>query len=391
MKKVYVDNSSTSFPKAPGMADAVKRFFDGTGANINRGGYESSYSTAQEVYKCRKLLSGFFNAASARNIIFTPGITYSLNMLLKGFLKPGDHVVTTSMEHNGLMRPLHDLSLAGVEYSVANCNPDGTLDPLAVQALFKPSTKLVVMTHASNVCGTVFPVYDITKICKARGIHIIIDSAQTAGVLPIDASFFDAVAFTAHKGLLGAQGLGGFVISDEFAQRIDPIITGGTGSASHELAQPSFLPDKFEPGTLNIPAIIGLKASLEYINQVGMSVIYEKEIDLAKRFVTGVQKLSGVQVVGSLDWSQKIAVISLNFANLDNAEAAGLLDTQFGIMTRCGLHCSAISHKTLSTYPSGTVRFSFGHFNTYEEIDYIINAIKAVLNLVVDKVATNRP
>ena len=374
MKTIYADNSSTSFPKAPGMSNAIKSFFDNTGANINRGGYASSYATASEIFKCRKVLADFFNAASPRNVIFTPGITYSLNMLLKGFLKPNDHVITTSMEHNGLMRPLYDLAQKGVDYCIAQCNPDGSLSPNAIKELIKPNTALVVINHASNVCGTVFPICEVAKICKNAGVRIIIDSAQTAGFLPIDASHFDAVAFTAHKGLLGPQGLGGFVISDSFAKEVLPIISGGTGSASNELAQPNFLPDKFEPGTLNIPAIIGLKASLEYIEQIGIDTIFKKKMKLTKQFLEGLKLIDGISIIGI----SNIAVVSIIFLHMDNAEAADMLDTKYGIMTRCGLHCSATSHKTLGTYPHGTVRFSFGHFNTQDEIDCILSAVKEV-------------
>ena len=379
MKKIYADNSATSFPKAPGVSDAIKDFLDNVGCNVNRGGYQSSYNTALEILKIRKQLCELFNFNQPRNVIFTPGITYSLNMILKGFLKDGDHVVTTSMEHNGVMRALHELSQIGVSYDMAQCNSDGSLTTNAIAKLINNKTKAVVMTHASNVCGTILPVYEISEICKKHGIKLIVDSAQTAGALDIDMSYIDALAFTCHKGLLAAQGLGGFLVKNDFAEMIDPIITGGTGSQSHEIIQPTVLPDKFEPGTMNIPAIMGLKKALEYIRLVGIKTIYKKEMELAEKFLYEACRMNGIRIVGKHGLQDRIAVISIDFINRDNAEIASILDQDYGIMTRCGMHCAPIAHKTLQTYPQGTVRFSFGHFSTPEDIEYTIASIKEIL------------
>jgi len=379
MKKVYADNSATSFPKAPGVSDAIKDFLDNVGCNVNRGGYESSYNAALEILNTRKLLCEMFNFSEPRNVIFTPSVTYSLNMILKGFLKKGDHVITTSMEHNGLMRPLHELSENGVAYDVITCGSDGALDANDIAGLINARTKAVVMMHASNVCGTVLPIYDVSEICARHGIKLIIDAAQTAGVLNIDMAHIDALAFTCHKGLLASQGLGGFIVKSELAEKITPVITGGTGSLSHEIMQPEFLPDKFESGTMNIPAIMGLKKSLEYIKSVGIKTIFEKEIKLAEKFISRMSKFDDVCIVGKKGMLGRIAVVSLNFKNRDNAEIAAALDCDYGIMTRCGLHCAPLAHKTLRTYPHGTVRFSFGHFNTPDEIDYIADSIEEIL------------
>lgn len=379
MKKIYADNSATSFPKAPGVSDAVKDFLDNVGCNINRGGYESSYSVALEILAARKQLCKLFNFNEPRNVIFTPGITYSINMILKGFLKEGDHVITTSMEHNSVMRPLHELSKKGVTYDIAQCKSDGSLDATDIAKLIKPTTKTVVMTHASNVCGTVLPIYDVSQICATHDVKLIVDSAQTAGVMDIDMSYIDALTFTCHKGLLTAQGLGGFLVKSDMAEHIEPIITGGTGSKSHEIIQPNILPDKFEAGTMNIPAIMGLKKALDYIQFVGVKAIFEKEMELTKKFLTEINKITDVRIIGKNSLQDRIAVISLDFINKDNAEIALALDRDYGIMTRCGLHCSPTAHKTLQTYPQGTVRFSFGHFNTPEDIDYIVAAVKDIL------------
>lgn len=379
IKKVYADNGATSFPKAPGVSDAMKDFLDNVGCNVNRGGYESSYNAALEILNTRKMLCEAFNFNEPRNVVFTAGVTISLNMILKGFLKKGDHVITTSMEHNAVMRPLHELSKNDVVYDVAKCGHDGALDPRDIAGLVNGKTKAVVMTHVSNVCGTVLPIYEVSEICSKRGIKLIVDAAQTAGVLDIDMAHIDALAFPAHKGLLASQGLGVFLVKSEFAERIEPIITGGTGSLSHEIIQPDFMPDKFESGTMNIPAIMGLKKSLEYIKSVGVSAIFQHEIKLTEKFIAEIGKIGGVDVIGKNGTADRTAVISLDFKNRDNAEIAAVLDSDYGIMTRCGLHCAPNAHKTLGTYPHGTVRFSFGHFNTADDIEYIAEAIKGVL------------
>ena len=379
MKKVYVDNGATSFPKAPGVSDAIKDFLDNVGCNINRGGYESSYNAALDVLNTRKLLCKMFNFNEPRNVVFTPSITYSLNMIAKGFLKSGDHVITTSMEHNGLMRPLYELTKLGIKYDVVKCSNDGSLDPKDVAEFINTNTKAVFMTHASNVCGTVLPIYDVSEICKKYGIRLIIDSAQTAGVLQLDMEYIDALAFTCHKGLLASQGLGGFIVKNDFAKQIKPIITGGTGSMSNEIMQPAIMPDRFESGTMNIPAIMGLKKSLEYINSVGINVIHEKEMKLAEKFIAEINEIQGINIIGKRDIKDRIAVVSLDFVNEDNAEMATLLDSDYGVMTRCGLHCAPNAHRTLQTYPHGTVRFSFGCFNSADEIDYIIKSIKDMI------------
>jgi cysteine desulfurase family protein len=376
MRKVYADNGSTSFPKAPQVSDIIKGFLDNRAYNISRGGYADSYYVAGEVLETRQMLAKMFYIGNPQEVIFTPSVTYSLNMLLQGFLKKGDHVITTSMEHNSVMRPLYALSSMGITYDTVPCDDTGSFEADNVTSFIKRNTKAVVMTHASNVCGTVMPIKEVSKICQKHNLRFIVDAAQTAGVLDIDASTIDALAFTGHKGLLGPQGIGGFIIKKDFAKEITPIITGGTGSLSHEFVQPDILPDKFESGTMNIPGIVGLKKAVEYINSVGMKEIYEKEIALTSTFISEVQNIDGVNIIGKKDTVDRVAVVSLDFPENDNAIVASLLDEKYGIMTRCGLHCAPIAHKTLGTYPHGTVRFSFGYFNTMDEIGYIVQSLK---------------
>lgn len=381
MRKIYVDNATTSFPKAPSVSDAIKAFLDCSPANINRGGYAAAYDVATTVAETRQMLCDFFGFDTPRNAVFTPSVTYSLNMILRGFLGRGDHIITTSMEHNGLMRPLHDLAKNGVKIDIAQCDSEGTLDPKDVKKLIEPETKAVVMTHASNVCGTILPIQEVSQICKTHGIKFILDAAQTAGSVRISMKEdIDALCFTAHKGLLSSPGLGGMLIKSDFAALINPIITGGTGSGSHNYAHPTKMPDKFEAGTPNTPAIIGLREALGYINRIGIDKIFAKEMELTQRFLTQISGFDGVNSIGKKSTVGRTATVSLDFKNHDNAEISAILDERFGIMTRCGLHCSPAAHKTLGTYPNGTVRFSFGYFNTIDDIDYITRSIKWILD-----------
>lgn len=384
MRKVYLDNAATSYPKAPLVSAAVCDYIDNIGSNVGRGTYQSSYSAGEIVYETREFLSKLFKFDNPLNVVFTMNITQSLNMLLKGFLKPGDHVILSSMEHNAVMRPLSNIQKLGVEFDRVLCNTIGELNPRDIEGLIKPNTRLVVMTHASNVCGTILPILEVGEICKKHKLHFIIDSAQTAGVMDIDFNKFNlsALAFTGHKGLLGPQGVGGFIINNELVNQINPFIEGGTGSLSESEIQPEYMPDKFESGTLNLPGIYGLNASLKYIKATGIDTIHKIEMELTKRFLNGIMNVDGIRNIGLNTIEGRTSVVSLDFKNLDNSEVAFSLDREFGIMTRVGLHCSPSAHKTLNTFPRGTVRFSFGHFNTIEEVDYTIESIVRVMNMI---------
>lgn len=384
MRKVYLDNAATSYPKAPGVSAAVCDYIDNVGSNVGRGTYQSSYSAGEIVYETRELLSELFKFDNPLNVVFTMNITQSLNTLLKGFLKPGDHVILSSMEHNAVMRPISNLQKLGVEFDRVLCDANGKLSSIEIEKYIKFNTRLVVMTHASNVCGTILPLCEVGEICKRHNIKFIIDSAQTAGVIDIDFNKFNlsALAFTGHKGLLGPQGVGGFVINNELVKQINPFIEGGTGSLSESELQPEYMPDKFESGTLNLPGIYGLYASLKYIKSTGIDTIHKIEMELTKKFLDGVLNIDGIRNVGLSTIEGRTSVVSLDFKNLDNSEIAFILDREFGIMTRVGLHCSPSAHKTLNTFPKGTLRFSFGHFNTTEEVDYTIDSIVKVMNMI---------
>lgn len=381
MRKVYLDNGSTSFPKAPGVAEAMSHFITEVGCNISRGGYETAYDLGDTIFETRSMLCRMFNFSEEKYVVFTPSVTYSLNFVIKGLLKSGDHVIMSSMEHNAVARPCQSLKDFGVEVTIVPCDRDGVLDIDAFKNSFKENTKLVVMSHASNVCGTVLDAEEVGKICKEKGVFFALDAAQSAGVINIDFEKFNlsALCLTGHKGLLGPQGTGVLLLRHELAEALDPVISGGTGSASHLLTMPEFMPDKFEAGTLNLPGIIGLNASLEYIHRVGIDTIFETEKQLAQLFIDEIDKLPNVKIIGVRDWNKRVGTVSLDFESIDNAEVSFILDSEYGIMTRCGLHCAPLAHQTLSTYPQGTVRFAFGHKNTEEDVEYAVSAIRKIL------------
>lgn len=382
-RKVYLDNAATSFPKPKAVSEAMIHFIEDIGANVGRGNYRSAYSADEVVYDTRERLKSLFGANDSKNVIFTPNVTYALNIILKGFLKPGDHVLVSAMEHNAVMRPLTQLAHEGVTFDRIPCTQEGTLIVETMLSLVKPSTKAVILMHASNVSGTIMPLEEVGHFCQRHRLKLIVDAAQTAGVLPIDmkAMNIDALAFTGHKGLMGPQGIGGFVVTDELALSIEPIISGGTGSLSHSEEVPMIMPDRFEAGTLNLPGIFGLSAALRYLDEVGIKAIHEKEMRLAEQFIKGLEAIPAVTVIGPKDMTHRVSVVSISIRTKDIALVAHELDKTYGIMTRIGLHCSPIAHKSLGTYPVGTLRFSFGYFNTEEEVAYALEALQTILAL----------
>lgn len=384
MERIYLDNGSTSFPKAPGVGQAMADFIQNVGINIARGGYTEAYSAMEVVLDTRERLCRLFHAPKAENVVLNAGITTSLNVLLKGFLRPGDHVLTTTMEHNAVMRPLVQLEEDGVILERIPCAADGSLCLEKLEGMFRPNTKALVMLHASNVCGTLMPAQEVGALCKKHGVRFILDTAQSAGIFPVDFTEWniDALAFAGHKGLLGPQGIGGFIIKDDFVPHVRPLLAGGTGSASHQEIMPGFMPDRFEAGTSNLPGIFGLHASLGYLEQIGIDAIRKTELEHTALLLDGFKQIPGIRVVGKQDTCGRTAVVSVDFRNWDNAEAAFELEDRWGIMTRCGLHCAPSAHKTLGTYPQGTVRFAPGHKTRKEEI---LRAVEAVRILASEK------
>ena len=381
MKRVYLDNGATSYPKAPGVAEAMSDYILNNGANVGRGAYESSFLAENIVYETRELIAEMFNSNKSENVVFTKNVTESLNVLIKGVLEAGDHAIVSSMEHNAVMRPLNALSKKDISFSKVKCSNLGELDPDYIRGFIKPNTKAVIMTHASNVCGTILDIETVGRICKEYGLIFIIDTAQTAGFLEIDINRLnaDAIAFTGHKGLLGPQGLGGFVVTESLAKSIDTFIEGGTGSLSDQEIQPEYMPDKLEAGTINIPGIYGLNAALKFVRDTGTETIRAGEIDLVERFLTGLKEIDLIHVIGRDDIKNRTGVVSIDVPTRDNADISYKLYSEYGIATRCGMHCAPSAHQTLGTFPKGTVRFSFSHFNTIEDVDYALGALNKIL------------
>ena len=417
-KKIYLDNAATSFPKPEEVPRAVYDYMTKLGTNVNRGGYATAYDTESVVLECRELIGALFHAPDYKNVVFTRNITESLNVVLKGLLHRGDHVIVSSMEHNAVMRPIRQLEKKGVSFTRVQCESDGSLKPEKLLSCLRPETKAVVMTHASNVFGTMLPIQEVGAFCKENGLIFILDSAQTAGVFPIDMEkmHIDILCFTGHKGLLGPQGIGGFILRDELVMKIEPLISGGTGSLSNVETVPEFMPDRFEAGTPNLPGIFGLHAALNWLRKQGeadllkgeslkensavqevfgktlfsveqcfsaaLEKIRKHELHLTAEFLKmldPLEKEGKLKIIGKKDTEMRTGVVSIQTLTRELSDTAFQLDTCYGIMTRVGLHCAPSAHTTMGTYPTGTIRFSFGFANTDKEVKLAIDALKELL------------
>ena len=381
MDYIYLDNASTSFPKAPTVATAMSDYITNQGININRGSYSLAYDVEDIIYTTRQRLHTLFNGHDPSHVIFTQNVTMSLNMVIKGLLKAGDHVLVSSMEHNAVMRPLTQLLDKGITFDTIPCDSTGSIQMDSIEPLIRSNTVALIINHASNVCGTIQPLESIGSICKAHNLQFIVDAAQTAGVIPIDvkACHIDALCFTGHKGLLGPQGIGGIILTKEMAQTLTPLIAGGTGSFSHLETMPTHMPDAFEAGTLNLPGIIGLNEGLAYIESQGMENIHNHELALTQYFLEGLQSIDSINIVGKQNIQDRTAVVSITIDGMDPASIAYELESNYHIMTRVGLHCAPRAHQTLETYPEGTVRFSFGYANTHEDVGSALSALHRIL------------
>ncbi len=381
MDYIYLDNASTSFPKAPTVATAMSDYITNRGININRGSYALAYDVEDIIYTTRQRLNTLFNGHDPSHVVFTQNVTMSLNMVIKGLLKAGDHVLVSSMEHNAVMRPLTQLLDKGITFDIIPCDKTGSIQLESMDSLIRPNTVAMIINHASNVCGTIQPLESIGPICKAHNLQFIVDAAQTAGVIPIDvkACHIDALCFTGHKGLLGPQGIGGIILTKEMAQTLTPLIAGGTGSFSHLETMPTHMPDAFEAGTLNLPGIIGLNEGLAYIESQGMENIHNHELALTQSFLEGLQSIDGINIVGKQNIQDRTAVVSITIDGMDPASIAYELESNYHIMTRVGLHCAPRAHQTLETYPEGTVRFSFGYANTHKDVETALSALHRIV------------
>lgn len=376
----YFDNAATSWPKPEATYKAMDDYNRTIGGSPGRSGHRLSIEAARIILEARSGVARLFNTHPFQ-VIFTKSATEALNLAFFGILSPGDHVITSGMEHNAVMRPLRALTQRGVSLSIVPCSPRGELDPQDLRAAIQPSTKAIVLTHASNVTGTIMPIKDVGEIAAEHGLVFCVDAAQSAGTLPLDIGemHIDLLAFTGHKSLFGPQGTGGLAIRKGLEGKLRPLIMGGTGSRSEFEEQPDFMPDKFESGTPNTPGLAGLGAGIAFIMDQGLDRIRQKEMNLTRYFLEAMKSLPPVTVYGPDDPARRIPVVSFNIEGISSSEAAMLLNDDYGIMIRPGLHCAPAAHWTTGTFPRGTIRFSFGYFNTEEELDKAINAIDEMI------------
>ncbi|MCR3920999.1 MAG: aminotransferase class V-fold PLP-dependent enzyme [Firmicutes bacterium] len=382
MKEIYADHAATTYPRPAQVAEAMLGYLRDIGCSPGRGGYRRALDAARMVYDTRCLLADFFHVPQPEQIVFTPSVTYSLNLVTKGLLAAGDHVLISSMEHNAVIRPLTRLATERkIHVETLQCHSDGTLDPLQVQKALRSNTRLVILTHASNVTGTLLPVYEVGDILAHSDTLYCVDVAQTAGSDAVDFADLhcDYLAFTGHKGLLGPPGIGGLCLSQRAVDLTQPLIEGGTGSRSEDVHQPEFLPDKFESGTPNVPGIAGLAAGVRVLQQQGLPAIKEQKTKLTQAFLTGLAAIPTIIVYGTKEASTTTATISLNMDGVDNGDLSFMLEQTHGIMTRSGLHCAPLAHKTIGSFPTGTLRFSFGQQNTLADIEDILAGIREIV------------
>lgn len=379
--QIYFDNAATSWPKPYTVMNSMIDFNSNIGSNPGRSGHHLSVEAGRVLFEARENAAELFGVDDPLRISLTSNITHSLNIILRGYLKPGDHVITSSMEHNSVMRPLRDLEQKGVELTVINCDAAGRLDPDDIRKSIRHNTRLLMLTHASNVTGTISPLEDAGKIAAEHGIFFCVDSAQTAGVIDIDVNALniDMLCFTGHKGLLGPMGTGGFYLKEGIEKFIEPLMSGGTGSLSEYERQPDFMPDKYEAGTLNAIGFAGLAAGIRFILDTGIAEIRRKESALTKYFLESLKIRKGITVYGPDSINDRTSVVSFNIDGVTPSDTAFIFDEEYGILSRPGLHCAPSAHRTLGSFPDGTNRFSFGFYNTVEEIDLSLKAIDKIL------------
>lgn len=386
MKQIYFDNTATSFPKPPGVIEAMNDYMLNVGANTGRGGHKAAMGAGQIVFRARKKLADMFGVKNPMHVIFGFNATDALNLAIKGVVREGDHVITSSMEHNSVIRPLNELKNSGViELSIVQANEKGIVDVGNIEKEIKANTTTLVLNHVSNVCSCEQKISAMGALAKKYHVTLIVDGAQSAGVVPLNLNEagISLFAFTGHKSLFGPQGVGGLVIADDFDyKKVKPLKQGGTGSLSDQTVQPDFLPDCFESGTMNIGGIAGLSAGIDFINSKGLDFIYNHEKELLSYFVKNAnEKVDGFHAIGYSENS--INICSFNVDGISVSELTQTLSEVYGIMCRQGLHCAPLAHETLGSYPDGSCRFGFNILNTKEEIDRAIVAmieIKRKLN-----------
>ena len=375
---IYLDNAATTFPKPRQVYEAVLDCMENYGANPGRAGHKLAMRAGREIYECRENIAKLLNVSNPMSIVFTHNATDSLNLAIKGVVKSGDHIITTSIEHNSVIRPIKALEKNGVENTIVKCDRYGHLDPNDIKKAIKPNTKLIVTTHESNVCGTILDIESVGNIAKENNVLYLVDASQTLGVYDIDIKKInvDMIAAPGHKCLLGPQGTGMLYIRDGLEVNI--LKEGGTGSNSEDLFQPNMMPDRYESGTHNTPGIAGLNAGVKFILETGIDKIRKHEEELCEYMLTKLTEVTNIKIYGPSDSKKRAAVISINIGDIDSGEITFILDDMYEIATRSGIHCSPLAHKTLGTLRQGTVRFSLGYFNTKDDIDKAVEALKEI-------------
>ncbi len=377
---IYLDNAATSRPKPPEVINAMVNYMTEVCANSGRSGHRLAISASRIVYNTRSAIAELFNIKDPLRVIFTMNATEGLNLAIRGLFQDHDHIITSSMEHNSVMRPLRAMESYGLEITTVRCSEQGFLDPNDVRKAIKKNTRAIVLNHASNVIGSIAPIEEISETSKEYGLLFILDSAQTAGSYPINIQKLDPdiLVFTGHKSLYGPTGVGGVYIKEGVDPK--PLKYGGTGSRSEEEFQPDFTPDKYESGTLNIVGIAGLGAGINFILREGIESIREREIKLTQKLIDGLSAMPRVILYGGKQAKKQLGIVSFNIEGYSPSEVGYYLDEKFDIMCRVGLHCSPSSHKTIGTFPDGTVRLSLGFFTTEDDIDKTIDAVNAIAN-----------
>ena len=371
---IYMDNAATTMHKPKEVIDAVVAAMSSMG-NAGRGVNEASLSASRLIYDTREKLCRLFGAEDPRQIVFTANSTESLNIAIKGILNPGDHVIATMLEHNSVLRPLYEMEKKGVRLTIVKSNPEGTLDLADIENAIAPD-KMIVCTNGSNLTGNYIDPEPIGTLAREKGIVFVVDASQTAGVFPIDVQKMkiDVLCFTGHKGMLGPQGTGGMYVRKGLSVR--PLLSGGSGVQTYSKTHPTEMPTALEAGTLNGHGIAGLHAAVEYLEKTGVDTIRAREQDLMWRFYEGVKEIPGVKVYGDFSTKNRCAIVTLNIGDYDSSEVSDELLTEYGISTRSGGHCAPLMHEALGTVEQGAVRFSFSHYNTEEEVDTAIRAIR---------------
>ncbi|MBF8984434.1 aminotransferase class V-fold PLP-dependent enzyme [Lutibacter sp. B2] len=383
---IYLDNAATSFPKPENVYRVMDDCMRNYCANPGRAGHKMALDAGRGIHKTRELICKLFNIDNPMQIVFTSNATDSLNLAIKGSLKPGDHVITTSMEHNSMIRPIKELEKIGVRNTIVMCDQQGKLDVNKIRKAIRRNTKMIAMTHASNVTGTIMPIEEVGKIAKERRLIFLVDAAQSAGVYKIDVEQMgiDLLAVPGHKGLMGPQGTGILYIAEGLKLR--QLKEGGTGSKSELLTQPDIIPDRYESGTPNTPGIIGLGAGIEFVLNEGIEKIQKHEKELTAYMLEELKKIDEIKIYGPQNEEEQASVISINIIGEDSSEISYILDKEFDIGVRSGLHCAPLAHQTGGTLEPGTVRFSLGYFNTKEDVEKAIQALKKICKeMVSDK------